>query len=87
LRECGPFRRRIAKPFLRSAARVGGLSLITFEADMCAAKDHVCFTPESGHVQCTWQCLLWARSRHLFTSVVDVVASFHGHECGGEESD
>jgi hypothetical protein len=23
-----------------------------YDADMCAAKGHVCFTPESGHVQC-----------------------------------
>jgi tungstate transport system substrate-binding protein len=23
---------------------------------------HVCFTPESGHVQCTSLCLLWAKS-------------------------
>jgi hypothetical protein len=22
------------------------------KADMCAAKGHVCFTPESGHMQC-----------------------------------
>ena len=25
---------------------------------------HVCFTPKSGHVQCTSVCLLWARSGH-----------------------
>jgi hypothetical protein len=38
-----------------------------FEAgrgDHGAAKSHVCFTPESGHVQCTSSCLLWARSGH-----------------------
>ena len=28
---------------------------------------HVCFTPESGHVQCTSLCLLWAKSGHLLT--------------------
>ena len=33
-------------------------------ADMCAAKSHVCFTPESGHVRCTYRCPLWARSGH-----------------------
>jgi hypothetical protein len=27
-------------------------------------KGHVCFTPESGHVQCTSSSLLWAKSRH-----------------------
>jgi hypothetical protein len=25
---------------------------------------HVCFTPESGRVQCTRPCLLWAKSGH-----------------------
>jgi len=52
------------------------------QADMCAAKPHVrftpnsdresrhaanghvCFTPESGHVQCKPSCLLWANSGH-----------------------
>ena len=28
------------------------------------AKDHVCFTPESGHVQCTGACPLSAISGH-----------------------
>jgi hypothetical protein len=49
------------------------------KADICTAKSdvrftpnsdrksgfpHVCFTPESGHVQCTSLCLLWANSGH-----------------------
>ena len=50
------------------------------EADMCSAKGHVRFTPESGHVQCTNSCPLWARSRH--SSRVGVIAlaadSFQG---------
>jgi len=25
---------------------------------------HVCFTPESGHVRCNWECPLWAKSGH-----------------------
>src|SRR5262249_19592517 len=29
-----------------------------------AVKSHVRFTPESGHVQCTRRCLLWANSGH-----------------------
>jgi ClpX C4-type zinc finger len=29
------------------------------KADICSAKRHVCFTPESGHVQCNRP--LWAR--------------------------
>jgi hypothetical protein len=28
--------------------------------DMCAAKGHVCFTLESGHVRCTSLRMLWA---------------------------
>jgi len=31
-------------------------------ADICSAKSHVRFAPESGHVQCTGQCLLCANS-------------------------
>src|SRR4029077_19548682 len=34
------------------------------KADICASKGHVCFTFESGHVQCTSSCLLWAKSGH-----------------------
>src|SRR5262249_45299963 len=32
------------------------------KADICNAKRHVRFTPESGHVQCSSSCLLWAIS-------------------------
>ena len=32
------------------------------KADMCSAKGHVRFTPESGHVQCTSPCPLSANS-------------------------
>src|SRR5262249_52356360 len=32
------------------------------KADICSAKSHVRFTPESGHVQCTRACPLWAKS-------------------------
>jgi hypothetical protein len=42
---------------------------------------------QSRHLQCTSACLLWANSGHLLISVVDVVASFHSHECCGEQSD
>jgi hypothetical protein len=34
------------------------------EADMCGAKSHVRFTPESGHLRRTSACLLWANSGH-----------------------
>ena len=32
------------------------------QADICSAKRHVRFTPESGHVQCTRPCPLWANN-------------------------
>ena len=33
--------------------------------DIGSAPTHVCFTPKSGHVQCTSACLLWANSGHV----------------------
>jgi len=36
------------------------MSALGQNVDMCSA--HVRFTPESGHVQCTSACLLWANS-------------------------
>jgi hypothetical protein len=39
--------------------------LISPQAQMQFAVIFVCFTPESGHVQCIRRCLLWARSGHL----------------------
>ena len=35
------------------------------KADMCSAKGHVRFTPESGHVRCKQECPLCANSGHL----------------------
>ena len=37
-----------------------------------SAQGHVCFTPESGHVQCNEGCPLWAKSghAHLFDHLV-----------------
>ena len=34
------------------------------KADMCSAKRHVRFTPESRHVRCTSSCPLCANSGH-----------------------
>ncbi|MGB9271873.1 MAG: hypothetical protein WCB74_22035, partial [Pseudolabrys sp.] len=34
------------------------------KADMCSAKRHVRFTPESGHVRCNSGCPLCANSGH-----------------------
>jgi hypothetical protein len=33
-------------------------------ADICIAKCHVRFAPQSGHVRCNWGCPLWANSGH-----------------------
>src|SRR5262249_38534028 len=35
------------------------------KADIRAAKSHVRFTPESGHVRCSSRCPLWAKGGHL----------------------
>jgi hypothetical protein len=42
------------------------ISDVRFESkgDMCAAKGHVCFTLESGHVRCNGPCLLSAKCGH-----------------------
>jgi len=42
------------------------------KADICTALDHVRFTPNSGLLQRTRQCLLWANSGHwlLFDHLV-----------------
>src|SRR5262245_12365872 len=41
------------------------------KADMCAAKRHVRFAPESRHVPCTSRCLLCANSGHPTASPDD----------------
>jgi hypothetical protein len=38
------------------------MSALGTKADMCVAKGHVCFTPESRHWCCTNQCPLRANS-------------------------
>jgi hypothetical protein len=45
--------------------------IATAKADF--RKGHVCFTPESGHVQCTHPCPLWAKSGHSFVRVAGLV--------------
>jgi hypothetical protein len=40
------------------------MSALGSKADMCSAKRHVRFTPNSGHVQCNWGCPLSANSGH-----------------------
>src|SRR5262245_33243848 len=43
--------------------RQGGMSALG-QKQTFAAPAHVCFTPESRHVQCNGSCLLWAKSGH-----------------------
>ena len=50
------------------------------KADMCGAKSHVRFTPESGHVRCNWGCPLSANSgqpnTHSITSSARPISVF-----------
>ena len=41
------------------------------KADMCSARRHVRFTPESGHVQCNSACALPIADIHQLTRVID----------------
>jgi hypothetical protein len=41
------------------------------KGEMCAAKGHVCFNPESGRLRCARPYLLWTKS---------------GHQCGSSSS-
>ena len=43
------------------------------EADMCAAKRHVRFTPESRHVQCTGACPLSAKSGLMHAQTASII--------------
>jgi hypothetical protein len=54
-------------------------------ADVCTAKGHVCFTPESGHVQCTSSCLLWANNGHRGEEATAFEDSYlcNGHTANG----
>ena len=44
------------------------------------ATGHVCFTPESGHVQCNCRCPLWAYMDPARLQQVDGIR-FNGHNC------
>jgi len=64
-RLCGPPSRSeqvivLDQATTREVAHVRSGSL----ADICTAKDHVRFTPESGHLQCNSSCPLRAKSGH-----------------------
>jgi hypothetical protein len=41
------------------------MSALGQKPDICSAKRHVRFTPESGHVRCNSGCPLWANSGHF----------------------
>jgi hypothetical protein len=46
------------------AALEDRLVVIGLKAKGGRAQGNVCFTPESGHVRCNDECLLWANSGH-----------------------
>src|SRR5262245_65010683 len=53
------------RPICAGQDRVGpksNISAMGSKADLCGAIVHVRFAPESGHVQRTTSCLLWAKS-------------------------
>jgi hypothetical protein len=45
------------------------MSALPPKADICSAKGHVRFTPESGHVRCNQRCPLWANSESRIYSI------------------
>ena len=53
------------------------------KADMCSAKRHVRFTPESGHVRCTTLCPLSANSGH--SSIHSTTSSAICWRCTGAD--
>ena len=58
---------RRVESYVRYLTRMGrALRHVRFgsKADICGAKQHVRFTPNSGHVQCISSCLLCAKSGH-----------------------
>ena len=54
----------------RSERSCKGAAIVRFgsKADMCGATAHVRFNTNSGHVQCTCLCRLWAKSGHSVSS-------------------
>src|SRR4029079_17264455 len=49
------------------------------KADIPQCNRHVRFTPESGHLQCTRSCLLWANSGHRVWSFDHLVGAGEKH--------
>ena len=52
------------KPYTKNFGRSPSDVRFGSKADMCSAKRHVRFTPESGHVRCNSGCPLCANSGH-----------------------
>ena len=50
------------------------------KADICNAKRHVRFTPESGHVQGNDRCLLWANSGHSVLMALTFTGAGRPHQ-------
>ena len=70
---------------LALAARIRREPNVRFgsKADMCVAKSHVRFTPESRHVRCTSSCLLCANSGHQVVGRDSIERASHcvEHQC------
>src|SRR5262245_25270467 len=64
--QCSPPRIACMSALLPKADICSALADVRFgsKADICTAPAHVRFTPESGQVQCTCRCPLWANSGH-----------------------
>ena len=71
-------------PFQPGRGRGGGYVRFGSKADMCGAKRHVCFAPNSGHVQRKERCPLSARSRHSASFLLDALVD--GSEQGRRHS-
>src|SRR5262249_2634748 len=59
-----------------SLSEMGGDVRFGSKADICAAKSHVRFTPESGHLQRKLECPLWAKSGHRQSRVTSRFPKF-----------
>jgi hypothetical protein len=55
-------------------------------ADIVPGAGHVCFTPESGHVRCNWQCPLWAKSGHVQCTHVCLLRATRGNRVDYDRS-
>jgi len=55
-----------------AASRIAQCPLCPIATAKADSNGHVCFTPNSRHVQCTSPCLLWANSGHQNYSITSL---------------